>query len=119
MTEKHDRKEVEGEFRLSKNVSIIAVRNCFLFMSTIQEQNRHWPDAKLFEEARRIVVAQLQHITYNEFLPIMLGRENIKWVQLLIIPNFLKMSPIPGNTASLCTSLASIPTTTCPSKALF
>ncbi|KAK5973660.1 hypothetical protein GCK32_012148, partial [Trichostrongylus colubriformis] len=44
----------------------------------LREQNRHWPDARLFEETRRVVSAQLQHITYNEFLPILVGRENIK-----------------------------------------
>ena len=39
----------------------------------LAQLNRHWSDDALFLESKRIVTATIQHISYNEFLPIVLG----------------------------------------------
>ena len=39
----------------------------------LQKYHNNWDNEKLFEEARRIVIAEYQHIIYKEWLPIILG----------------------------------------------
>lgn len=43
----------------------------------LAQLNPRWSDELLFYEARRIVIAKLQHVIYKEWLPIVIGSERM------------------------------------------
>lgn len=69
-----------GDGRLSEQPGLTALHTVWLryhnrIATILSQLNRHWSDEKVYQETRRIVIALFQHITYREFLPIVLGQE--------------------------------------------
>ena len=78
---------VSGDTRTNQVMGLTALHVLFLrqhnaIATGLSGINPQWNDAILFQEARRINVAILQHITYNEYLPVVLGREKMREVGL-------------------------------------
>lgn len=41
----------------------------------LEDLNPHWDDERIYQEARGIVVAEIQHITYQYWLPLVIGKQ--------------------------------------------
>lgn len=81
-----------GDTRANENLHLTSMhliwaRHHNYIASELERINPHWNDERLFQEAKRIVAAQLQHITYNEFLPVVLGETYSDRIGLSSDPN--------------------------------
>ncbi|MCA9271087.1 MAG: peroxidase family protein, partial [Planctomycetales bacterium] len=69
-----------GDIRVNENPGLTSLHTLF-----VREHNRladqfaaehpQWTDERVYQESRRIVIAEMQAITYQEFLPALLGRD--------------------------------------------
>jgi peroxidase len=65
---------VAGEERANENPLLIAIHTLWVrehnrICAELSKENPEWKDEVLFQEARRIVIAKIANITYNEWLP--------------------------------------------------
>lgn len=74
---------LSGDVRANENVELSAIHTLFLrehnqIAKAISTANPKLSDEEIFQAARKIVVAEIQVITYREFLPALLGTNAIR-----------------------------------------
>ncbi len=69
---------IAGDVRAQENPQLAVFHTLMMrehnrIARLLRRLNPLWGEELLFQETRRIVIAEIQHITYTEYLPAMLG----------------------------------------------
>jgi len=54
-------------------VTILLMRLHNYLCDELKRLNPKWDDERIYQEARRLLIAMHQHVTYNELVPVILG----------------------------------------------
>nr|XP_027215058.1 peroxidase-like [Penaeus vannamei] len=101
-----------GDRRVNEQVLLVLFHTVWArhhnhLASRLKNINPSWNDEELFQEARRIVGAQLQHVTYNEYLPPIFGKKLIKDSKLKPLKNKKRKNfYIPDKSAAISAEFA-------------
>ncbi|XP_052079366.1 peroxidase-like protein [Mytilus californianus] len=84
---KPNRCPVAGDSRVSESPMLSVQHSVWLrehnrIATELHILNPHWNHDTVFQEARKIIIAMLQHITFNDFLPLILGRATMNKFKL-------------------------------------
>lgn len=68
-----------GDVRANENIELTAMHTLWVrehnqWADKLARANPRWTDEQIFQAARAVVIAEIQAITFNEFLPALLGR---------------------------------------------
>lgn len=74
---------VAGDIRVNEQVGLLAMHTIWMrehnrIAIALKDINPHWDGDTLYHEARKIVGAQMQHITYKHWLPLVIGESGIQ-----------------------------------------
>merc|ERR1712233_153974 len=72
-----------GDFRVNEQLNLIVLHTLFMrehnrLATELKRMNPRWSDETVYQEARRINVAEYQHIVFKEWLPIIIGNNFMK-----------------------------------------
>jgi peroxidase len=69
---------ISGDTRSNENIGLTSLHTLFLRLHnnialSLSNINTDWSDDVIYHETRRIVIAILEHIIYDNFIPVMIG----------------------------------------------
>lgn len=72
-----------GDIRVNEQIGLAAMHTIWLrehnrLAGALRRWNPHWTGETLYQEARKLVGAQMQHITYTHWLPHVLGADGMR-----------------------------------------
>ncbi len=71
-----------GDVRANQQIGLTSMHTLWLrehnyWADRLAAAHGTWTDEQIFQRARAIVIAEFQAVTYNEYLPVLLGGENV------------------------------------------
>ncbi|XP_043246225.1 peroxidase-like [Amphibalanus amphitrite] len=93
-----------GDNRVNEQLVLATIQTYFVrdhnrIATELSLINPHWDDQTLYQETKMIMAALCQHITYNEFLPMVLGREVMERESLILGKGYKYDPTLEGSTA--------------------